>query len=118
MGYIGIDYIRNMFFSKIKYYLPSISYEVLNRQPNRTYYCEKQNAMNYFIAQKQNAMPKHGNKTFPHPFCIDCMHFVPVEHSPLFPNSGCSLFKPLKPCLNTRSDKELCGVEGKYFQKR
>ena len=110
-----------MFFSKIKLYVPSVSYMVCqqNRHLYRTYYCEKQNAM--LLAQKQKQQQqqlKHGNKTFPHPFCMDCIHFVPVEHSSLFPNSGCSLFKPLKPCLNTRSDKELCGVEGNYFQKR
>jgi hypothetical protein len=112
-----------MFFSLMKMYVPSVSYGVGMRifwQPSyRNYYCEKQNAMNILLAQEKNKLQqKHGNKTFPHPFCMDCIHFVPVEHSSLFPNSGCSLFKPLKPCLNTRSDKELCGVEGKYFQKR
>ena len=112
-----------MFFSKIKLYVPGVSYEIgmriICQPPYRMYYCEKQNAMNHLLAQKQQQQqPKHGNKTFPHPFCMDCMHYVPMEHSSLFPNSGCSLFKPLKPCLNTRSDNELCGVEGKYFQKR
>ena len=114
-----------MFFSILKMYVPDVSYGVgmkLFRQPNQSYHCEKQIAMNTILLaqqkQQQQNDPKQGNKTFPHPFCMDCIHYVPVEHSSLFPNSGCSLFKPLKPCLNTRSDKELCGVEGKYFQKR
>lgn len=115
-----------MFLSQMKMYVPSVSYGVgmkLFRQPNHSYHCEKQIAMNAIVLaqqkqQQQQNGPKQGNKTFPHPFCMDCIHFVPVEHSSLFPNSGCGLFKPLKPCLNVRSDKELCGVEGKYFQKR
>lgn len=107
----------------MKMYVPSISYGVGMRifcqPPYRNYYCEKQNAMNILLDQEKNTLqPKQGNKTFPHPFCMDCIHYVPIEHSSLFHNSGCSLFKPLKPCLNVRSDKELCGVEGKYFQKR
>ena len=103
-----------MFFLQMKIYASNVTSVVGMRILCNYYHCEKHISKN----NTNNTLTKHGNKTFPYPFCMDCIHFVPMEHSSLFPNSGCSLFKPLKPCLNTRSDKELCGMEGKYFQKR
>ena len=52
------------------------------------------------------------------PYCLDCKFYIPMEHSSIFPNSGCDLFKPLKSCTYTRTDSKLCGPEGKYFSRK
>ena len=52
------------------------------------------------------------------PFCIDCMFYVPMEHSPLYPNSACRYYQSLHPALMVRSKPDLCGEQGKHFQPR
>jgi hypothetical protein len=52
------------------------------------------------------------------PFCLDCRFYIPMEHSPLFPNSACKYFPKLKPCTTVRADEKLCGKEGNHFFPR
>jgi len=52
------------------------------------------------------------------PFCLDCRFYIPMEHSPLYPNSACKYFPLLKPCTSVRADEKLCGKEGKYYFPR
>ena len=61
-----------------------------------------------------------GKKQFPtyYPFCLDCLYYIPMEHSPLFPNSACKYNPQLKPCTSVRSDEKSCGKEGKFYVPR
>lgn len=56
-------------------------------------------------------------KKYPHPSCIICLHYVPIEYSSIL-HSRCGIFKPLKLCVDVRNDKALCAKEGKYFQEK
>jgi hypothetical protein len=53
-----------------------------------------------------------------YPYCMDCRFYIPMEHSPLFPNSACKYSPHIKPCTTMRSKSELCGKEGKYYFPR
>jgi hypothetical protein len=57
-------------------------------------------------------------KQIPYPYCIDCRFYIPMEHSPLFPNSACKYLPKLKPCTTMRSKNDLCGIEGKHYYPR
>jgi hypothetical protein len=63
---------------------------------------------------------KEINKTQPisSPYCMDCRFYVPMEHSPLFPNSACKYLPQMKPCTTMRSKTDLCGKEGSYYVPR
>jgi hypothetical protein len=66
-----------------------------------------------------NNQTKTKNSIKSYPFCIDCLYYVPMEHSPLFPNSGCRYFQPsMKICTSARSDEKMCGKEGRLFTPR
>jgi len=72
---------------------------------------------NYYSEKYITKIETNGKKFFPYPFCMNCLHYVPIEHSSLL-HSGCGLFKPLKRCVDVRHDKALCAKEGKYFQEK
>jgi hypothetical protein len=55
---------------------------------------------------------------FRFPFCIDCRFYLPMEHSPMYPNSACKHFPQLKLCTVARSDSKLCGKEGVHYVPR
>lgn len=67
---------------------------------------------------------KNPSEIYPHrqamhtPFCIDCRFYIPMEHSNIFPNSACDLYKPLKACTYIRSQRDLCGPEGIHFIRK
>jgi len=53
------------------------------------------------------------------PLCIDCRFYLPMEHSPFYPNSACKYYtKPSKTCISSRADSRLCGPEGQKFLPR
>jgi len=52
------------------------------------------------------------------PYCLDCRYYIPMEHSPLFPNSACKYFPQLRPCTSSRADENLCGKEGIHYFPR
>ena len=55
---------------------------------------------------------------YSYPLCMDCKYYIPMEHSPLFPNSACQYGGKLIPCTKARSNTQLCGIEGKHFKSR
>ena len=57
-------------------------------------------------------------KKTPNHLCIDCVNYIPMEHSPMYPNSACSFYKPLQTVIVARSKPDLCGREGKHFSSR
>jgi hypothetical protein len=58
----------------------------------------------------------HKKKPYP-PLCMDCNYFVPLFLSPHFPNASCDRFTEFIPCIKARIDKNLCGFDGKFFEK-
>ena len=64
-----------------------------------------------------HSQEKSTSSTF-FPLCIDCKYYVPMEHSPLYPNSACNFTKPIQMCIVARSKDILCGKSGKNFSHR
>jgi len=54
------------------------------------------------------------------PLCIDCRFYLPMEHSPFYPNSACKFSKPTKTCIAVRSsyNPKDCGADGLHFLPR
>ena len=69
-----------------------------------------------FSSKKITTQPQNIKKYYP--FCLDCLYYIPMEHSPLFPNSACKYLPQLKPCTTVRSDEKSCGKEGKFYIPR
>ena len=73
---------------------------------------------NNFKKVEEFTRPKDKHIAIHTPYCINCRFYIPIEHSPIFLNSTCDLFKPLRPCSELRSNPDLCGANGKKFQAR
>lgn len=56
-------------------------------------------------------------KTFP-PLCMDCKHYLHPFVSPHFPNASCERFTKVMPCIEARRYDNLCGWEGKKFERK
>jgi hypothetical protein len=65
-------------------------------------------------------LPEIAVSTSRFPFCIDCQFYLPMEHSPFYPNSACKFTKPSKTCISARSsyNSKDCGTDGQHFLPR
>ena len=88
--------------------------KIFTAQSNIFLLQKNKNIMRNYYSPTKTETPK--NITYP--FCMDCRYYIPMEHSPLFPNSACKYFPQLKPCTAVRANENLCGKEGVHYFPR